>query len=383
MAMIKLLLIIIISTIASTTHAVSLEPEISIGTDQNFLIFKSDSQGFLTSEATFRVSGGSADARISLSLSDLMVNSSGVKELLPLGATPTSPKGNFRLISDSNIYIPNGEVQSFKAKIISRKPGPLQNIISGGLRITVTPSLEQGRSQLSRAVGIVLTFVYSPDDSISAKSNLEINNSQIEFSNPSTTSAQRLWLPELPQILSAGPVQLNYIQENTGNIFGVVTDSISIRRMWDPADQYLFQGQLRNRLLLPGQKMEKQIELVEQILNSNRTISLLGWGIYEVEINSIARIGNVDEGWYTSKSRFLILPWKQISLGLLILGALFFLQKLRKKMLSKAKLDSAIATPILLAPASPAKKKAVVKKAVVKKAVVKKAVVKKAVKTRP
>jgi hypothetical protein len=158
--------------------------------------------------------------------------------------------------------------------------------------------------------------------------------------------------------------------------------------MGDPADQYLFQGQLRNRLLLPGQKMEKQIELVEQILNSNRTISLLGWGIYEVEINSIARIGNVDEGWYTSNSRFLILPWKQISLGLLILGALFFLQKLRKKMLSKAKLDSAITIPILPAPASPAKKKAVVKKAVVKKAVVKKAVVKKAevkkaVKTRP
>lgn len=284
--------------------------ELSIGIDQAFLELEKDANGKSFYEVEYRLIGGTK-SRIHVELTDLIVNNDGLKELLPLGATPESPLGLFKIEPYDNLYEPNGRIQKHRVKISSVSSKPVNRSVVGGLRITVDPSPFNKGNGTYRAIGVALTFAYSPEKPTELVANGRIENFELGITNPKVTSMHRLWLPELPSIKSSGPITFTYSQKNFGNIYQIVSDSVMVRRLGGSAEDWIHRTELENRLLLPNQVIQKEVSIVEKTVNSNREINPLGWGVYQLRVVSKGRYLDNKTATQISEKIFIIFPWKQ------------------------------------------------------------------------
>ena len=353
--------------------------ELSVGVSETFLELKPESNGKISSKAQFRIGGGQK-AKITIQLCDLYVNEDGLKELLPLGATPNSPKGILEIGPYQGAYIPNGRVQTFEVEILSVGVKPINNSITGGLRITVDPTpFENGKSTY-RAIGLALTFVYSPKNQSALTIKSGIQNTELEILNPKLSPASRLWLPELSFLKSSGPIELKYQQTNNGNIFQVVTDVVTVRKLGSPKENLIFEARIKNRLLLPNQKLDKNLTVIDKSINSNREINPIGWGIYKIRIISTGNYLGAERATVLNEKNFIVFPWKQF-LVILIFALALLRRRLKVNLESKLLLEKETKIiPLMETKSTPTRE--VPKKTPVKK-VAKKTPVKKVAKKTP
>lgn len=305
--------------------------DLALGTGQNFLEFLEDPSGSIYTDVKININGGKGDHQVKAEIVDLMIEADGTKAVLPLGSTPFSPIGRFNLSSYRETYRPNGANQTFQFKIYSDQSASIKDVVSGGVRITVSPTNPRPGNAISRGVGLVLTFIHIPKELEISQTTNGVNNFDIRFSSVQDIALHRLFLPEIPRIVSSGPIQVTYTQKNTGNVFQIVTDTVRIRKIG--GNDYVFQSTLQNRLLLPDQEIEKGVSVMDRTEKSQLQIDPLGWGIFKLELNSSGRVGGQNGASAKDSLFFIIFPWKHFLLSVI---AIFFLFKLRPKLVITA-----------------------------------------------
>ena len=295
------------------------------------------------SNATEATSGGvirlsvsnGRDATVKVELVDVFANSEGVKQVVPLGSTPFSPKDlvSYEVLQPS--YKPNGETQFIETSYSFINAEKIDRPVIGGLRISLVTSNEEPGDAAGFTLNsaIVATFSYYPIGSTTSNFEIDagLNVQKIELESVRSESLIYSLMPDLPRLFNDGPLRASVSLLNTGNIFLQTNNRISVDQLKIFGGfnrEELFNDTLDDFLLVPGQVGSDQKLLVNQILGSERVADALpGIGIFQIKVNATGAIGNevlVQE----SKSRwFVIFPWKPLFLIFLVFILILTIQR--------------------------------------------------------
>jgi hypothetical protein len=357
--------------------------DISIGVTQSFLEFTTGRDGKPYTDAIFQVSGGSK-ADISFEITDIYIDSSGTKQMLPVNSTPNSPKNYFRLGEFEKTYVANGKTQDLKIRLTLDDPSKVTEVINGGVKIKVDPTAYGKNTTIKSSTGIVLTFVYLPPNLKGTSIIPKLNFSNFDVEKISSRNLIDRLIPDIPSWVHAGPVAISYQRENTGNIFLTVSEKLSIvpRSLFSKSETStaLFTATSANRLIIPNQRSVSSFQVVDLTRNTNQQVNPLKWGIYTVSVEAVGKTGEKVVLKESNSRVLIVFPWKY-ALVLVILAGLYFIgRRLRARFKTEVIVDAP--APVIQVERAPAKKapakKAPAKKAPAKKAPAKKAPAKKA-----
>jgi hypothetical protein len=289
-------------------------------------------------------------AEIIVELVDIFADSSGAKRAIPLGSSPYTPEGLVVFKKQSGVYIPNGELQYFDIPFNFIDSVSIDRPVFGGLKISVVPTAsidagenqndsevdERAKSELETKTSIVGTFAYFP---LGAASILEYQPALEITGVFIKTTANDMFLPDLPGIYNQGPLEISYQLKNTGKIFLESRTSIEIKKISvfqifaqdsseASAEELVFRRQTAPQLLVPNQS----ISYKQALINTTRSESgaqavqeqdALGLGIFEISLQAEGFLGtDVQASTEIQRTTLILFPWKQSLLALLVLVVL-------------------------------------------------------------
>jgi len=170
------------------------------------------------SNATEATSGGvirlsvsnGRDATVKVELVDIFANSEGVKQVVPLGSTPFSPKDlvSYEVLQPS--YKPNGETQFIETSYSFTDAEKIDRPVIGGLRISLVTSNEAPGDAAGFTLNsaIVATFSYYPIGSTSSNFEIDagLNVQKIDLESVRSESLIYSLMPDLPRLFYDGPL---------------------------------------------------------------------------------------------------------------------------------------------------------------------------------
>jgi hypothetical protein len=130
------------------------------GIEGNNLVFTTMEEAKVGGSFRLAVKDGQR-ANISVELVDIISNSSGFKQSIPLNSNPFTPYGLVDFAKKYPIYQPSEEFQYFDIAIRFKNNIVLDRPVLGGLSISLVPE-NQSQDQVAVTSSIVATFAYLP-----------------------------------------------------------------------------------------------------------------------------------------------------------------------------------------------------------------------------
>jgi hypothetical protein len=257
-------------------------------------------------------------ANISVELVDIISNSSGSKQSIPLNSNPFTPYGLVDFAKKYPVYQPSEEFQYFDISIRFKDNIALDRPVLGGLSISLVPE-KQSQDQVAVTSSIVATFAYLPATGLDLKEyapDLALTGLKIEKKTQDFFPFNLL--PNLPFLLNRGDLRLGYQLTNSGRIFLQTTTEVSVEKIGliDRQGKEIF-NKSDTAFLVPGQQNQQTVE----ISPSDSENQLLGIGFYRFSVTATGQMGDLIETSTSNQKILIIFPWKQsfLALGLLII----------------------------------------------------------------
>ena len=258
-------------------------------------------------------------ANISVELVDIISNSSGSKQPIPLNSNPFTPYGLVDFAKKYPVYQPSEEFQYFDISIRFKDNIVLDRPVLGGLSISLVPE-KQSQDQVAVVSSIVVTFAYLPSTGLDLKEyapDLALTGLKIEKKTQDFFPFNLL--PNLPFLLNRGDLRLGYQLTNSGRIFLQTTTEVSVEKIGliDRQGKEIF-NKSDTAFLVPGQQNQQTVE----VSPSDSENQLLGSGFYRFSVTATGQMGDLIETSTSSQKILIIFPWKQslLAIGLLIIS---------------------------------------------------------------
>jgi len=291
------------------------------GLENNNPVFLSREEANKGSSFRLLIKGGTR-ATIVAELVDLYSDDSGSKKSLPLGSSKFSPKG---LISFDTViaeYLPSEEFQFFEVPFRFTEGINTVNPVLGGLRISVVtqePKTE-GFTVKSSVVG---TFAYFPTGTkLSYAPALEL--SQPLVSGMGAEIPPFGLIPDFPFLLNDGNFTVEYLYENTGDIFLETTSDVVLSGptfLWQSTDQEAFRSSSDKAFVVPNQVATNRLAVAQKV-DDEVVVESLPYGVYNLTTSVSGALGSENKVDDSVTQVIVIFPWKY-TLFLLILLVVF------------------------------------------------------------
>lgn len=280
-------------------------------------------------EAVFALEGDAA-VSIEVDLVDVWTNETGSPVILPLGSTPLTGKDRVKFGLFPKKYEPTGEVQKITIPLsISASQLSGSGLITG-VRLTAR---SLATSQDGNGVEIVASAV-SYVIAITDQSQLDGFDTSFAVDSfivrPIGSSEQESELSSM-FFVESGPAELVFQGSNSGEMFVLVSHSISLRSrdlfFQTPASKaQLLEKIIPEQVVIPGQFQTEAVPLTGSIPESGLIVDLVSeWGLYEATILTTTKSGS---GLSTEAARtitFLVFPIRTAFGIVLALASLFLL----------------------------------------------------------
>jgi hypothetical protein len=290
------------------------------GLQNNNPVFLSREEANKGSSFRLLIKGGTP-ATIVAELVDLYSDDSGSKKSLPLGSSKFSPKG---LISFDTViaeYLPSEEFQYFDVPFRFTEVSNIVNPVLGGLRISVVrqePETEGFKVQSS----VVGTFAYFPTGTkLSYAPALEL--SQPLVSGMGAEIPPFGMIPDFPFLLNDGKFTVEYLYENTGDIFLETTSDVVLSGpsfLWQSTDQEAFGSSSDKTFVVPNQTASRQLAVAQKV-DDEIVVESLPYGVYTLTTSVSGALGSENEVEDSVSQVVVIFPWKYTLFVLILLVA--------------------------------------------------------------
>jgi len=290
------------------------------GLENNNPVFLSREEANKGSSFRLLIKGGTR-ATIVAELVDLYSDDSGSKKSLPLGSSKFSPKG---LISFDTViaeYLPSEEFQYFDVPFRFTEGTNTVNPVLGGLRISVVtqePKTE-GFTVQSSVVG---TFAYFPTGTkLSYAPALEL--SQPLVSGMGAEIPPFAMIPDFPFLLNDGKFTVEYLYENTGDIFLETKSDVVLSGpsfLWQSTDQEAFRSPSNKAFVVPNQIVTNQLAVAQKV-DDETVVESLPYGVYTLTTSVSGSLGSENKVEDSVSQVVVIFPWKYTLFVLILLVA--------------------------------------------------------------
>jgi hypothetical protein len=335
-ALTGLLLLFLTPGIASSeTQA----PKLTVLTSR--IIFDKSSPDFQATKAVAINVSGSQRAIVKVYLEDKVVIENGSSVRLPFGSTESSLDGVMTIEPNQIDYIPNaaGSVQQFIVRV-SVKPERITKPMQGEFLVTLTPTIaESGKgASFGQALAIGYTAVAVPTVGEQSIYSLKIRNESLSVVNDGNKGLLDLVIPDLPRLISSGPVTMKLSSQNSGDLPLDKRAIFKIHRInlfdlfssEEPEPYYTISGE--PKLVLAGANFSSSYSSQIKIDNGPDVDSLPFIGLVRFEATAEGKISGLaaDLENETIVKYYLVFPWKLV-LVVLVLALLFTYLRFRKK----------------------------------------------------
>ena len=290
------------------------------GLENNNPVFLSREEANKGSSFRLLIKGGT-QATVVAELVDLYSDDSGSKKSLPLGSSKFSPKG---LISFDPViaeYLPSEEFQYFDVPFRFTEGINTANPVLGGLRISVVtqePKAEGFKVQSS----VVGTFAYFPTGTkLSYAPALEL--SQPIVAGMGAEIPPFGMIPDFPFLLNDGKFTVEYLYENTGDIFLETTSEVVLSGpsfLWQSTDQEAFRSSSDKAFVVPNQVATNKLAVAQKV-DDEVVVESLPYGVYTLTTSVSGALGSENEVEDSVSQVVVIFPWKYTLFVLILLVA--------------------------------------------------------------
>lgn len=276
----------------------------------------------LASESVrFQISGPDPQ-NIKIELLDFVVAEDGAKSLLPAGSTAHSLEGIVSIGEYETDYVPNGNEQSFEARLTAIGPG--DDVKFGGVRVSMTPKSNQTATEsLSGVSGVLMIVLVVPagfDGQLPSIGSASIESGPIKLKPLFAENLFETLLPDIPGVVNRGPISAEVSATNQSMDPAFLTTSWIFRSDSD----VLLADSSEKSLAFPGSAIEAKMALVAKGSGSTKTLDLLSpFTVYEVRAITEASLGANTLDSTSQSTKFIVLRWKEpvgVLLCLLIVG---------------------------------------------------------------
>jgi hypothetical protein len=313
--------------------------ELSVLTGR-ILLDKSDPDFQPTKQIAINVSG-SQRAKLQIFMRDKVVTSAGTAITLPYGSTTNSLNEVLQIVPEVFNYRPNeaGTVQQFIVNLVV-DPEKLVKPLQGEFLVKLTPTSKSGGEGFSvkNALAIGYTAVAVPTAGDLDTYDLKIENQSLSISKQDKTSFLDRLIPDLPGIINSGPVDIDFVSKNTGNL---PLDKRSIVKIYRVNPVSVFNDEVgapfytingEPKLILGGGTLNNTFSSIIKIDNGGDIDALPFIGFVRFEATAEGEIAGVAAEVENEAlvEHYLVLPWKWISIALL-LGPIYLVTRLRRR----------------------------------------------------
>jgi len=293
-----------------------------------------------TKEVAINVSG-SQRATVEVYLEDKVVIENGSSVRLPFGSTESSLAGVMTIEPNQIDYIPNaaGTVQQFIVRV-SVKPKKITKPMQGEFLVTLTPTIAEGGKGASfgQALAIGYTAVAVPTVGEQSIYSLKIRNDSLSVVNDENKGLLDLVIPDLPWLISSGPVTMKLSSRNSGDlpldkraIFKI--HRINLLELFSSEKKepyYTISGE--PKLVLAGANFSSSYSSQIKIDNGPDVDSLPFIGLVRFEATAEGEISGLTADLENEPivNYYLVFPWK-LALVVLVPALLFTYLRLRQK----------------------------------------------------
>jgi hypothetical protein len=310
----------IVALLSAFPSVASNDEPFRYGLENNNPVFLSREEANKGTSFRLLVKGGTR-ATIVAELVDLYSDGSGSKKTLPLGSSKFSPKG---LISFDTViaeYLPSEEFQYFDVPFRFTEGINTVNPVLGGMRISVVteePETEGFKVQSS----IVGTFAYFPTGTkLAYAPALEL--SQPLVSGMGAEIPPFGMIPDFPFLLNDGKFTVEYLYENTGDIFLETTSDVVLSGpsfLWQSTDQEAFRYSSDKAFVVPNQVATNQLAVAQKV-DDEVVVESLPYGVYTLTTSVSGALGSENEVEDSVSQVVVIFPWKYTLFVLILLVA--------------------------------------------------------------
>jgi hypothetical protein len=251
------------------------------------------------------------------------------RQQLPGGSLPNSLQGALELRPADLSYEPNGKSQLFALKF-SPKESIENRIYSGGIRVGFAPASE-GSGFASSTVGVITNLIVTPFGGANSLSEDEIkpaNFTSVEISPLERSSFIDRLLPDIPNVVNYGPVEVKTTIGNDGDF------PVFVSMQWDffSQDELIAKQESPKELLRGGLSSERSVRTVYIDPVTERSLNILpSLGFVSLETQLTSELTGVEIASLTRTDTFLVLQWKEpFAIALLIVALYRFSRKYRK-----------------------------------------------------
>jgi hypothetical protein len=238
-----------------------------------------------------------------------------------LGSSAFSPKG---LISFDTIiaeYLPSEEFQYFDVPFRFTEGINTVNPVLGGLRISVVTQ-EPKTEGFTVESSVVGTFAYFPAGTkLSYAPALEL--SQPLVSGMGAEIPPFGMIPDFPFLLNDGKFTVEYLYENTGDIFLETTSDVVLSGptfLWQSTDQEAFRSSSVKAFVVPNQVATNQLAVAQRV-DDEIVVESLPYGVYTLTTSASGALGSENEVEDSVTQVVVIFPWKYTLFVLILLVA--------------------------------------------------------------
>jgi hypothetical protein len=276
---------------------------------------------------------------VQLYFEDKVVTTEGATLTLPFGSTPSSLAGVAQIVPDTIEYNPSDAgTQQFIVRV-SVDPEKLVGPLQGEFMVTLTPTtpIESEGLAFGSALAIGYTVVAVPQLGEQTLYALGIRNESFRVTQHEKQSFLDRVIPDLPGVISSGPVNMQHLSKNIGDVpldmravFEIYRVSLSSLFGGEAEPYYLITGE--PRIVLAGANFSSSYSTVIEVENGPNIDALPFIGLVKFEVTSEGQISGLDAEVENGPivNYYLVFPWK-LALVVLVPALLFTYLRLRQK----------------------------------------------------
>jgi hypothetical protein len=268
---------------------------------------------------------GPTAVEVNVEFVDYVFDDSGIKTRLPENSTPHSLAKILEVSPFQNRYKPSARGSEFLITINPKKQ-KINQIYYGGIKVTMNPvgsSKQSGTGSAASTGSIASQVNVTPYGFVGDIKNGKIVGaevSRINFTSMNRTSIIDSFIPDLPGLINAGPIEAKVRYQNKGELPVFASASWEIRS----GEKVLATKRTSKTILLGGRSATRSVITQSNIEGSKETINVLpSFGPVQIKTTLHSELGGTQFDPVMVESSVFVIQWKEpfffTALGLFVI----------------------------------------------------------------